>query len=74
MTSSVWIGITVSHFTDGYMEAEEMGLIGLESRQTDFKALFLMSPGQRTACLNLLVLDPDPEFHIIFFVGLGMRS
>lgn len=30
MNSSVWIGITVSHFTDGYMEAEEMGLIGLE--------------------------------------------
>lgn len=68
------IDLTVSHFTDGYMEAEEMGTIGLESRQTDFKALFLMSTGQRTACLNHLVLDSDPEFHIIFLVGLGKRS
>jgi hypothetical protein len=49
------------------MEREEMDTIGLESRKTDFKALFFVSTGQRTACLNLLVLDSDPEFHIIFW-------
>ena len=44
----MWIGITVSHFTDGYMEGEKTDPIGLESRQTVFKALFFMSTGQRT--------------------------